>query len=155
MKKFSLSVLMVGLLLVLATVDFNGTRVSANNTVQNETKRWVVIFHQPSSIPAGGRESVAAAGGTVTAELPEIGVLAATSSNPDFATEIAKNQKVDEVTEDIEMQFIPTAEQMHAQAVDPAANVEARDRTRRVLRKKSVRPGLGERLVRKLLRNSL
>jgi len=121
MKKFSLSVLMVGLLLILATVDFNGTRVSANNTVQNETKRWVVIFHQPSSIPAGGRESVAAAGGTVTAELPEIGVLAATSSNPDFATEIAKNQKVDEVTEDIEVQFIPTTEQMHAQAVDSAA----------------------------------
>ena len=122
MKKISLSVLMVGLLLVLATFDFNGTRVSANNTLQGETKRWVVIFHNPSSIPAGALESVAAAGGSVTAELPEIGVLAATSSNPGFATEMVKNKKVAEVTEDVEMQFIPTAEQMKAQVLDPSAS---------------------------------
>jgi lantibiotic leader peptide-processing serine protease len=126
MKKISLSVLMVGLLLVLALVDFKGTQVSANNTLQSETKRWVVIFHQPSGIPVGARESVAAAGGTVTAELPAIGVLAATSSNPGFATAMATNKRVAEVTEDVEMQFIPTPEQMHAQAVtaDAAGPVE-------------------------------
>ena len=122
MKKISLSILMVGLLLVLALVDFNGTHVSANNALQSETKRWVVIFHQPSSIPIGTRESVAAAGGTVAAELPEIGVLAATSSNPGFATEMLKNKKVAEVTEDLEVQFIPTPEQMNVQAVDPNAS---------------------------------
>ena len=121
MKKISLSVLLVGLLLVLATVDFKGTYVSAN-AVQTETKRWVVIFHQPSGIPAGAHESVAAAGGTVATELPEIGALAATSSNPDFATAMAQNKKVAEVTEDIEMLLIPTPEQMNAQAMDPGAS---------------------------------
>jgi lantibiotic leader peptide-processing serine protease len=121
MKKFSLSILTLGLLLVLTTFDFKGTHVSANNTLQGETKRWVVIFHLTGSIPAGARESVAAAGGTVTAELPEIGVLAATSDNPDFPTQMAQNKKVADVTEDVEMQFIPTAEQMHLQAVDADA----------------------------------
>jgi subtilisin family serine protease len=82
----------------------------------------VVIFHQPDSIPSGAHESVAAAGGTVLTELPEIGVLVATSSNPLFATDIAQNKKVAEVAEDIEMQWIPTPEQMNAQAVDPNAS---------------------------------
>jgi subtilisin family serine protease len=117
MKKTSLFVLLVGLLIAFTTVDFKGTHVSA----QGETKRWVVIFHQPSGIPLDARESVAAAGGTVLVELPEIGALAATSTNPLFATEVAKNKKVAEVTEDVEMQFIPTPEQMRAQAVDPSA----------------------------------
>ena len=122
MKKNSLVLLLVGLLIAFTTVDFKGTHVSAHNTAQGETKRWVVILHHPNSIPAGVRESVAAAGGTVAAELPEIGALAATSSNPDFATEIARNNKVAEVTEDIELQFIPTPEQMNAQAVDAAGD---------------------------------
>ncbi len=111
------SFVFVGLFIAFASFDFKATRVSA----QGETKRWVVIFHQPSSIPAGSHESVALAGGTVTAELSEIGVLVATSSNPGFATEIAKNKKVAEVTEDVEMQLIPTPEQLQAQAVDPSA----------------------------------
>ena len=118
MKKTSLIVLLVGLLVALVSIDFKLTHVSA----QGETKRWVVIFHLPDSIPSDARDSVAAAGGAVSAEMPEIGALVATSNNPAFATEIAKNKKVAEVTEDIEMQFIPTPEQMHAQAVDPNAS---------------------------------
>ena len=121
MKKTSLLLPLLGLLIAFATVDFKATHVLANNTVQGETKRWVVIFHQQNSIPAGSEQSVTAAGGTVITELSEIGVLVATSSNPSFATEIAKNNKVDEVTEDVEMQLIPTPEQMHLQAVDPSA----------------------------------
>ena len=117
MKKTSLFLLLVGLLMAFTTVDFQPTHVSA----QSETKRWIVIFHQPSSIPVGARDSVAAAGGAVVTELSEIGALVATSNNPAFATEIAKNKKVSEVTEDVEMQFIPTPEQMRAQAVDPSA----------------------------------
>jgi lantibiotic leader peptide-processing serine protease len=123
MKRICLSLLLVGLLIVCATINFNATHVSARNTAQGETKRWVVIFHQPSSIPAGAHESVAAAGGTVAAELSEIGVLVATSNNPDFATEVAKNRKVAEVTEDVEMQMIPNPDRMNAQAVDePSAS---------------------------------
>jgi subtilisin family serine protease len=113
----------ISLLLVIgfATVGFKGTHVSA----QGETKRWVVIFHQPDSIPSGAHESVAAAGGAVAAELSEIGALVAISSNPGFATEIAKDKTVAEVTEDIEMQLIPTPVQMGAQAVDePSASAD-------------------------------
>jgi lantibiotic leader peptide-processing serine protease len=114
MGKICLFLLLVGLLIAFTTVDFKGTHVSA----QGEMKRWVVIFHQPSGIPSDARTSVAAAGGTLVTEMPEIGVLAATSTNPNFPTEIAKYKKVAEVTEDIETRWIPTPEQMHAQAVD-------------------------------------
>ena len=114
MKKTSLFLLLVGLLIAFTTIDFKATHVSA----QGETKRWVVIFHQPSGIPSDARTSVAASGGTVLTEMPEIGALAATSTNPNFPTEIAKNRKVAEVTEDIELRWIPTPEQMNAQAVD-------------------------------------
>ena len=114
MKKICLFLLLVGLLIAFTTVDFKSTHVSA----QGEMKRWVVIFHNPSAIPSDARESIAAAGGTVLTEMSEIGALAATSTDPNFPTEIAKNKKVADVTEDIEVRWIPTAEQMHAQAVD-------------------------------------
>ena len=121
MKKTSLFLLLVGLLMAFAAVDFKDTNVSAHNAVQADSKRWVVIFHQPSGIPAGAHESVAAAGGSVLTTLPEIGVLVATSSNPAFATDVAQNKKVAEVTEDVELQMIPTPEKMHVQAMDPSA----------------------------------
>jgi len=101
--------------MTFTTVDFQPTRVSA----QSETKRWVVIFHQPSSIPVGALDTVAAAGGTVVAELSEIGALVATSNNPEFAAEIAKNKKVAEVTEEVEMQFIPSPEQNKRPRTEP------------------------------------
>jgi subtilisin family serine protease len=113
-----ISLLLVSLVIAFATVDFNGVNVSAQDSSTGESKRWVVIFHQQDSIPAGARQSVEGAGGTVIAELPEVGVLVATSNNPVFDTEVAKNKKVSEVVEDIELQMIPNAEQLKAEALD-------------------------------------
>lgn len=120
MKKtyFYFALLLVGLFMALATVNFNGRHVSANNASSNETKRWVVIFHNQTSIPGGAANSVSQAGGTILAQLPEIGALVATSSNPNFATDMAKDNKVSDVAEDIEVQMIPTAEQMNAQQLE-------------------------------------
>jgi len=53
---------------------------------------------------------VAAAGGSVTVRLPEVGALAAESANPDFAAQLAGNPKVSDVSEDVEYQMIPSAE---------------------------------------------
>lgn len=118
MKRIFFFLLVAGLLIGFATINFNAANVSAQDTSPGQSKRWVVIFHQPDSIPAGARESVEAAGGTVIAELPEVGALVATSNNPVFETEVAKNKKVSDVAEDLDLQMIPTAAQLKAQALN-------------------------------------
>ena len=87
-------------------------------TAFGSDKRWVVIFNQPSSIPAKAANDVAAAGGAVLAQIPEIGTLVATSSAADFAAKVAALPYVSDVSEDIEMQMIPTPEQMNLQKFD-------------------------------------
>ncbi len=121
MKKFPIYLSVTLLLLAfvigfLPSDKFEVTQVSA----QSETKRWIVIFHNQTSIPQDAEDSVAQAGGAVVAELPEVGTLVATSSDPDFAANIAKNNKVSDVVEDVEVQMIPGSEEMKAQALDEA-----------------------------------
>lgn len=82
-------------------------------------KRWVVVYHQ--NIPANAERSIAEAGGSVLARIPEIGVLVATSSNADFATAAARDPKVSDVGEDLEMQLIPTPSALGASAVEADA----------------------------------
>lgn len=48
-----------------------------------------------------------AAGGTVTGRLPDIGVVLATSANPDFLTLVAADSRVQQAAEDIEVCWIP------------------------------------------------
>jgi subtilisin family serine protease len=108
------ALLLAGVFMALATVNFKGTHVSA----QSSEKRWVVLFHTQSSLPSNVDQRVAGAGGTLLAQLPEVGAVAATSNNPNFATDMAKDNKVSDVVEDIELQMIPTAEQMNAQEVN-------------------------------------
>lgn len=111
---FYFVLLLAGLFMALATVNFDRTHVSA----QSVEKRWVVIFHQQSSLPSNVGQRVANAGGTLTAELPEVGAVAATSNNPNFAADMAQDHSVSEVAEDVEVQMIPDAEQMNAQEVN-------------------------------------
>src|SRR5450830_1749903 len=49
---------------------------------------------------------VANAGGTITAKIPEIGVVVASSENPDFLTVVVKDARVQEAAEDIEVPWI-------------------------------------------------
>ena len=127
MKRAYLVLLLVCLALGFATVvDFSGTHVSAQDTPPAGTKRWVVIFHTHSSLPSNVAKRVADAGGALAAELPEVGAVAAVSSDPDFAEKMAKDSSVSDVAEDIEVQFIPTAEQMNLQeAGDPSASADS------------------------------
>ncbi|MDT4897696.1 MAG: hypothetical protein QOH25_2773 [Acidobacteriota bacterium] len=118
MKRTYLSFLLIGLAIAFATINFKGTHVSAQS---GETKRWVVLFHTQSSLPSNVAARVANAGGTLTAELPEVGAVAATSSNPNFASDMAEDSSVSDVAEDIEVQMIPSPDQMRAQVANESA----------------------------------
>src|SRR5205085_7829356 len=58
-------------------------------------KQYIVALKQTNMIPATLDASVQAAGGTITSRLPEIGTLGASSTNPDFATQMAADKNVD------------------------------------------------------------
>ena len=69
--------------------------------------RWVVVFNQPNGLPQNVDSMVANAGGTIIMRLPQVGAIAATSSNANFAATMARNPLVYAVGEDVEMQLIP------------------------------------------------
>lgn len=105
-----------GIVLILAiAISF---AVPASRASANETKRWVIVFNQPNGLPQGVDNMVARAGGTVTMRLPEIGAIAATSANPNFAATIASNPAVNAVSEDIEQQMIPDDQGLDAADAD-------------------------------------
>jgi subtilisin family serine protease len=111
---FVLSILLFALVSLVAVSDFGGKRVSA----QGETKRYVVIYHQHSSIPKNAENNVARMGGEVTTRLPEVGALVATSSNPNFAAELADaDAQVSDIAEDVMVQMIPSPDEMEVHAV--------------------------------------
>ncbi len=49
---------------------------------------------------------VAAAGGVITAKIPEIGVVVASSDNPNFLKQVVRNARVQQAAEDIEVEWI-------------------------------------------------
>ena len=87
-----------------------------------EGKRYIIILKHQSSIPASVDSAIHDAGGTITTKIPQLGALGAESANPNFAAEMAANKNVDEVSEDIMYQMIPTPDQMNLQ---PMSAVEA------------------------------
>jgi subtilisin family serine protease len=107
-----LTLLMLALAVAaLPILNFSGTHTSA----QSATKRYVIIYHQQSSIPKNADSKIASMGGTVSARLPEIGVLVATSNNPNFASEVANaDASISDVAEDVPMKMIPPHEKPKA-----------------------------------------
>ncbi|PYJ89888.1 MAG: hypothetical protein DME70_01430, partial [Verrucomicrobia bacterium] len=95
----------------IASVSFAGSAFA-------DGKQYIVALKQTNMIPSTIDASVEAAGGTVTARLPEIGTLGVSSSNPDFAAQMAADRNVDSVTEDVQVQMIPTPEEMNLQTVN-------------------------------------
>lgn len=114
MKKFPRRLYLALLLFALAIaalplVNFNGTRTSAQGT----TKRYVIVYHQQSSIPKTADDRVARMGGQIVTRLDEVGAVVATSANPNFAAELAKSDpSVSDISEDVEVKMIPTPEEM-------------------------------------------
>src|SRR4051812_37435376 len=83
-------------------------------------KQYIVALKQTNMIPATVDASIKAVGGSVTSRLPEIGTLGVSSTNPDFAAQMAADKNVDSVTEDVHVQMIPTPQEMNLQAVNDA-----------------------------------
>jgi subtilisin family serine protease len=103
----------VKLLVVLAVVTactepIEPERVGpATQTANGGGTRYVIVFNQPHALPQNVESIVANAGGAVAARLDEIGSLAATSPDPDFAAKIASHPTVQAVSVDVEVQMIP------------------------------------------------
>src|SRR5688572_14704675 len=80
-------------------------------------KRWILLFHQQSAVPDDAAAMVAGAGGSVLAQLPEVGALVALSSDPNFAARVAQESKVADVVEDLEFQMIPGHDRLQPQVL--------------------------------------
>ena len=57
---------------------------------------------------------VAAAGGVITAKIPEIGVVVASSDNPNFLKQVVRSARVQQAAEDIEVQWINNEQNIEA-----------------------------------------
>lgn len=98
-------------LLALTAAFLLGAAVPAVSFAQpaaavNETGRWAVVFSQ-SALPADVDQVVAAAGGTVTERLPQIGAVRVQSADPAFASRMGAAQGVRAVSPDREVKLIP------------------------------------------------
>src|SRR5690348_16288924 len=79
-------------LAVLAVVAF--FTLAGAGTASESPRDFTVAFNSPNSLPANVDSMDAAAGGTITVKLPEVGGIGVQSSNPNFAADIAKNAQV-------------------------------------------------------------
>src|ERR1051325_4389366 len=119
MKKFPRHLYLALLIFALAITamplaSFNGTHTSA----QGLSKRYVIVYHQSSSIPKTADDRVARMGGQIITRMDELGAVVATSSNPHFAAELAQaDSSVADISEDIEIKMIPTPEEMGLNAM--------------------------------------
>lgn len=69
-------------------------------------RNYLIVARGQGQGSADLDDVVAYAGGTITAKIPEIGVVLASSDNPNFLTLVVKNARVQEAAEDIEVQWI-------------------------------------------------
>ncbi|HEX8775063.1 MAG TPA: S8 family serine peptidase [Pyrinomonadaceae bacterium] len=119
MKNFPRHLYMALLIFALAITalplaNFNGTHTSAQGT----TKRYVIVYHQQSSIPKTADDRVARMGGQIVTRMSEIGAVVATSSNPNFAAELAQSDSsVSDISEDVEVKMIPNPDEMRLTAM--------------------------------------
>jgi len=84
-----------------------------------ETPRpYLILAKGQGPASADLDDLMAAAGGTVTGRLPQIGVVLATSANPDFLVLVTADARVQQAAEDIEVPWIPDEHATAAQASD-------------------------------------
>jgi lantibiotic leader peptide-processing serine protease len=73
-------------------------------------QRYVVLFTGTSGLPANASKLVAAAGGAVTATLPQLGAIRVSSVRGDFAAAVAASPQVAGVGVDAVRQLIPSGD---------------------------------------------
>ena len=105
MKRFVNFVVMVGLLA--------GAAVAAA-----APRSYLIVARGQGQGSADLDGVVANAGGTITAKIPEIGVVVASSESPDFLTLIVKDARVQQAAEDIEVQWINNERAVEASQSD-------------------------------------
>lgn len=86
-----------------------------------EGKQYVIVLHNQNMIPDSMAKAVQDAGGTITTQIPQLGAIGAESSNPNFVAAMQANKNVEEISEDVQYQMIPTPEQMNLQPAPESA----------------------------------
>jgi hypothetical protein len=89
---------------VLAAAAAVGTAAPA--AAAGPATDYTIAFSNPNGLPADVDALVAAAGGTVTQRLPEIGGIGVTSTNPDFAAAMGRNSSVKAVAKSAQTSLI-------------------------------------------------
>lgn len=102
------------LIIVVAVAAFFAGVVSASEAPRN----YLIISKNAGPGSADLDEAVAFAGGKITARIPEIGVVLATSDHPDFLSLITTNHRVQQAAEDIEVQWIEGEQAVEAALSD-------------------------------------
>ena len=120
-------VLCLALLAALVGIASDGLRAQP----QSGTKHYLILAKGQGPGSTAFLNSVAAAGGTVTAIVDDIGVVLVDSSEPSFLRNIRRHGLVQDAAEDVEFQWIPPNEQGLPADVIPAdalpeANQESR-----------------------------
>ncbi|HYZ79393.1 MAG TPA: S8 family serine peptidase [Gaiellaceae bacterium] len=89
---------------------------------------YVVVFAGVSGVPANASQLVAEAGGTVTATLPQLGAVRASSARPDFAAALATSSQVVAAGPEVARRLLPLADDGGSAApAEPAAALPGGD----------------------------
>jgi subtilisin family serine protease len=75
-------------------------------SAQTAAHNYLIVARSQGPKSADLDNAVAAAGGTITARMPDIGVVAATSFNPGFLAAVVKDARVQQAAEDVEVPWI-------------------------------------------------
>lgn len=117
MRRFRIPILVVAATLTALL----GSSIRA----QNATKSYVIVAKSQNAAATSAIAALAGSRGTVTAQLNGIGVVGATSSDPDFAAAMMADGNVQSVGEDPEIQWLPNERSIDAgELVLPVANAE-------------------------------
>ncbi len=77
-------------------------------------RNYLIVAKAQGQGSADLEDAVAAAGGLITAKIPEIGVVLASSDNPNFLKQIVRIARVQQAAEDIEVQWINNEQNVEA-----------------------------------------
>jgi subtilisin family serine protease len=94
-------VITIALLFVMLVVTFPTTSLAAP-----QARSYLIIAASNSSLPANLQANVTRAGGTITRSIPQIGIAAASSTDPAFKTKATRISGVRSVVPDVILQWI-------------------------------------------------
>lgn len=85
-------------------------------------RNYLIVANAQGQGSADLEAAVAAAGGRITAKIPEIGVVLASSDNPAFLKQVVKASRVQQAAEDIEVSWINNESNVAASESDLVVN---------------------------------